>query len=256
MDVLTLEKIKGLLDNQTKEITSNLKSDIDNVNSRLYKQELKIQHLEKRCLILERKVRRNNIIIFGLDVDYSSLAVSVLTQINLLLDLRLTTNDLNDVYKIGRSEKPPIVVEFLSSYKKAEIFKNKEKLRSLKTKNVAISNDLCEHDRREQKILRQRLKKARQDGVQARITGRQIEIEGKLFTAKDLEESESECDTYQGDSEDDGEVEAETTSQLDPAHEARTSENTAEAEEAKKRKNLTPSPATKSRAVRKKKRKY
>lgn len=241
MGDLTLDNIKSLLDNQTKQITHDIKPDLEDINRRLYGQKQRIERLEDRCLFLERKVRKNNVVIFGLAVDNSELAVNTLKQINQLLDLIFSINDINNVYKIGKSDNSPIVVEFLSYHRKIEIFKNKEKLKLLKTKKVAISNDLCMQDRKDQKILRQRLKQAKQDNLQARIIGHKIEIEGKSYTARDLEETESECDTYQDESEDGKELAASETS------------NQPNDDAERKMKYLTPSPTTKTRTLRKKK---
>lgn len=201
MGDLTIESIKVLLQEQTIEIKEGFKHDLNDLVFKVRKYELKIQQLERRCLTLERKVRKNNVIIFGLEVKDSELALDTLLQINKLLGLNITINDVNNIYKIGKSDKPPIIIEFLSFYKKLEVFKNKERLRSLKTANVAISSDLCDQDRREQKILRSHLKKARENKLPAKIRGQRIEIQGKWYTASQLEQSDSEdeYETY-GDS--------------------------------------------------------
>lgn len=144
--------------------------------------------MESKCLFYERKLRKNNIVVFGLDnVNKSDLAEYTLEKLNKALDLNFKINDVNNVYKIGRSEKPPVVVEFISYLKKIEIFKDIEKLRTLKGKGISVSNDLCKADRENQKILRKHLKIARSQNQQVRLKGNKLEIEGVLYTVEDLE---------------------------------------------------------------------
>lgn len=142
---------------------------------------------------------------FGLTVDGSDLVAQTLAKLNSLLDLTLTTGDINNIYKIGRGTNSPIVIEFVSFLKKAEVFKDTEKLKSLKNTGVAVGNDLCREDREHQKILRKHLKRAKEAGQEAKIIGDKLKINSRVFTITELESgSESETDDNDGSEEDDG----------------------------------------------------
>lgn len=191
MGEVTLENIKALLQAQSEELKVSFKSSFDAVNIHLHKHSKKIHQLENRCVQLERKIRKNNIVIFGLKVNQESLAEDTIQQLNNLLDLRLNIGDINNVYRVSKNLKSPILVEFLTYHKKLEVYKNKDKLRSLKEVNVGIANDLCLEDRRDQKILRKTLRLCREKSIPARIKGNKIEIDGKWYSPQELEEADS-----------------------------------------------------------------
>lgn len=198
MAELTLDGIKKLLDNQTQQITTNVNSTLAKLKDALRKNQENTQKLQERCLFLERKVRKNNIVVFGLDIEDSKLIEETISTLNKHLGLNITANDINNIYKIGKSKQPPIVVEFISFLKKLEIFKNPEKLKALKGTNLAISNDLCEQDRENNKILLKHLKIARSENKPARIRGSKIEISNVLYTVKELEDC-SDTEFYETD---------------------------------------------------------
>lgn len=86
-------------------------------------------------------------------------------------------------------------MEFISFFKKLELFKSKENLKKLRDSGISIANDLCEEDRRKQSILVKHLKKARANSIPARIRGFRLEINGVSHTANELEDADSEYDT-------------------------------------------------------------
>lgn len=185
MGDLTLNNITELLDRQTNDITNNIERISNRTDGKLFK-------LQKRCVTLERKIRRNNIVLFGVNLTGLDLITGTIDELNELFGLNLTSSDINNIYTVGKSNNPPVIVEFVSFLKKKEIFKDVAKLKALKTKNIAISDDLCYEDREEQKVLRRHCRQAREKNLQAKIKGHKLEIEGKLYTVSDLEQPEYE----------------------------------------------------------------
>lgn len=208
MGELTLSNIEQLLAKQTRQINENINNNLEV----LQEHNNKIQKLEQRCLYLERKLRKNNIVIFGLKIDGDDLVNQTITRINELFDLHVTTSDFNNIYKIGKGTDRPIVVEFVSFLKKKEIFSKPEKLRALKGTDISVSNDLCQEDRRDQKILRGHLKTAREKGQQARLVGNKLEVDKKLYAIRDLkEDSASEYESEETPSDADHEPQSGTS---------------------------------------------
>lgn len=215
MSDLTVEKIEQLLQTankrQTEELRQNLKDVIEDVTQKLKKTDEKLLKLETRSIFFERKIRKNNIVVFGIEVQ-ENLLDNTLTKINELLGTNLVEADINNIYTLGKKPGSPVIIEFISFLKKAEIFKNREKLRDLKGTNISIANDLCEEDRRNEKILRKHLKEAIQKNIPAKLKGYKLEIDGKLYSVSDLEDAasdshpssdESDCES----TDDDGAVE-------------------------------------------------
>lgn len=204
MSDLTVEKIEQLLltanKRQTEELRQDLKCVIEDVTHKLKKTEEKLLKLENRSIFLERKIRKNNIVIFGIEVR-ENLLDNTLAKVNELLGTNLVKPDINNIYTLGKKPGSPVIIEFISFLKKAEIFQNREKLRGLKGTNISIANDLCEEDRRNEKILRKHLKEAIQKNIPAKLKGYKLEIDGKLYSVSDLEDVGS--DSQQGSDESD-----------------------------------------------------
>lgn len=199
------ELLVKVSENQTRDLKEQIKLSIETQNKTIKIANEKLEKLANRCLYLERKSRKNNIIIFGLEIK-EHLLKETITTLNSLLNLNYSESDINNIYKIGQGSNPPIVVEFISFLRKIEVFKDLDKLKKLKEKNIAISNDLCEEDRKEQKLLRKYLKEAREKQLNAKIRGNKLEINNILYTVNQLENgdinpenssSDSEVDTYE-----------------------------------------------------------
>lgn len=152
----------------------------------------RVEALSVRCTNSERARRKNNVVVFGLEIG-DQLVNNTISEINRLLELNIQEQDINNIYYVGKQErKRGIVIEFVSYLKKLSIFKNVKKLKGTK---VAIVNDLIPEDRLINKILVKHLKIAKQENKQARIRGNLLEIEGKKYTADQLE-NKGEEDEY------------------------------------------------------------
>lgn len=256
-DQLTIDVLQRLLDDQTNKIKTGIEESLEKVERSAQNNKIKVEKLEKRCIYLERKLRKNNIIIFGLPLSESSIVEQIIKKLNELFSLQINISDLNNVYKIGKGTVPPIVVEFVSYLKKIEIFNQPDKLKNLKGTGISISNDMCQEDRVIQKTLRKHLKKAREENKQARIKGEKLEIENVWYSVKDLEASDSEYYSEtetQNDSESENEVliTNETTQKQSKNRTRRVIGKTTH-ETEKDRKEKTP-PFTNTRRLRHKKR--
>ncbi|KAG5893234.1 hypothetical protein JTB14_013396 [Gonioctena quinquepunctata] len=76
-----------------------------------------------------------------------------------------------------------------------------------KPNDSIVPNDLCKEDLEEQKILRKHLKESRTLNHQARIKGTKIEIDGKWYTSKELQEGELNSEKEGKEESSDGSVE-------------------------------------------------
>lgn len=192
MGDLTLENVAKLLEKQTENINRNIEDKIKIIG----KNSQTIKQLEGRCLHLERRIRKNNVILFGLSLDGTDLAEQVLQKLNDLFETAFTIAEINNVYKIGKSKSPPVIVEFVSFLRKSEIFKKPDKLRALRGTGISIAHDLCQEDRKNMKILRQHLREVRAKGQEAKIVGTKLKIGDRFYSAAELNNpSEVEYET-------------------------------------------------------------
>lgn len=195
---------------QTSQIKAELKSAITNVNTTVDDINDKISELTTKVEILERRSRRNNIVIFGLKIDEKSeLLTETLTKLNTLLGCTLTDQDINHIYMLkNETEKPPIILEFVSFIKKQRVSTQFSKLRG---SGVSIANDASYEDRQKLKILRKHWKRAKDQNLEARIRGLKLEIGDKLYSIEELEKIEDDPCTESEAGENSASDEAEST---------------------------------------------
>lgn len=179
-----------------KDIKNDLQTTVDALSKKIDETVIQNVYLQKKCLYLERKLRKNNIIIFGLDPQKETLIADTINTLNRLLNLNISKSDINNIYIVGTSEKPPVIVEFLSFLTKTDIFKNITKLRGT---GVSITNDLSVEDRNEQKVLYSHLKLAREQKLQARISGNKLIIDNNPYTVEQLQHLENLSETESAD---------------------------------------------------------
>ncbi|CAG9760248.1 unnamed protein product [Ceutorhynchus assimilis] len=181
---------------QTQKLTKQIQESESNVTRKFNSFNRKIEKIHEKNVSFERKIRRNNILLFGFNSENcNSLIKDTLAKLNELFGTNIRESDINNLYKLGRKGDSPILIEFLSYLKKSELFKDAEKLRALKNTGYAISNDLCNEDREELKIIKKHFKKARDEEKQVKIKGLTLELEGKIYTAKQLEQSDTDTDS-------------------------------------------------------------
>lgn len=177
---------------QSEKLTKEIKRNREEYSKTVKKTEKDLQTLFDKYTYLERKRRKNNLVVFGLQIKEENILKETLTSLNSLLEINIRESDVNNIYSIGKQEnKKGILIEFISFLTKKSVFANAFKLKNSK---IAIVNDLCPEDQKIQKILTKHLKLARSRNQKARIKGVQLEIEGKLYSAEDLENPDTEIE--------------------------------------------------------------
>ncbi|CAH0559663.1 unnamed protein product [Brassicogethes aeneus] len=190
------QNITTNFEQKTEDVKKTLKSEFtkfkEEINVKIKNYEDKIEQLEtdnttlkRQVLTLERKSRKNNIVIFGLNtVTPTNIIEEVLKLFKETLLVPISEQDLSHIYTIGKSAEKPIVVEFISFYKKLAVIKNCYKL---KNTNIAISQDQCPEDQENTKILRKYKKEAEEKGEKATIKFNSLKIEDKVYSIRELQ---------------------------------------------------------------------
>lgn len=234
-------KLTEANDAQTKLLTEKIESTFTSFKTQLRTCQINIDKLNHNAIQYERRLRKNNIVIFGLTTS-DNLLEDTLKTLNNLLGCKLCTSDVNNITILRKNNTGagPILLEFISFLKKVEVFKNVSKLKGT---SVSISNDLCPEDRDNHRVLVKYLKEAKFKNLPAQIKGNKLVIDGKIYTVDELRTEESEEVSEKSDSEEDA------TGQL-VENTAHTSTNKRTPEQpAKKRKyikNQTTDPEVKS----------
>lgn len=198
MDEL-FSKLTSTFNEKSAAITNEFKQQIDNLKQEIHtainsyedkitKLEDKNNQLENKLVQLQRKIRKNNLLIFGIEKAEPNLWEHIIKIINETLEVEIHTHEINDIYRIGHTDKSmqPVVIEFLSYQKKLLVLKNAKKL---KGKSISISQDQCFEDRAKNKILLKHLKEAKSAGIQAYIKRGKLIIGNEVYSVEDLEHS-------------------------------------------------------------------
>lgn len=168
-----LQIMKKEMATQTTEITEAVSKKVsENINEKLNAllEENKILKIEVKTLrdtikAMEEQKRKNNIIFFGVreKEGYESPIQTVIKLIEKDMNIRITLNEVNNAYRLGekKDNKPrPILVTFISNWRRNEIFRNKKKLGS----EIYIKEDLSKEILEKRRELLPQLKEQRTKG--------------------------------------------------------------------------------------------
>ena len=187
------KKIQQNSEDQTNVLRGEIKNITKVINEKIDISNRDISQLKKENLDLQRKIRKNNIIVFGLgsrkDLKQENLLKTSIDNLNRLLSIKLLESDINNIYFVGKSDTPPIVIEFISYLKKSTIYPHLKKLKGTK---VSISHGLCFEDRKDQKTLINHQKLARSQGLQTHIKNKTLFVNDQPFSIGKLKELENQ----------------------------------------------------------------
>ncbi|CAG4954569.1 unnamed protein product [Colias eurytheme] len=145
---------------------------------------MKMLNLEKEMEYLKRDKKQNNIIIFGLKEEQES-APGLIQEVKKIFNKDLNINiedfEINNAYRIGKKNlegKPrPVLLSFVSSWKKNEVMKVRKNL-----KGIYISEDYSKEVLEKRKMLQSKLKEERMKGNFAYLKYDKLIVKGNNTT--------------------------------------------------------------------------
>lgn len=200
-DQVTLQEVQENIKQLILETSQEIKTQISDINSEIRAVKTKVTILENRdkqyseqLNFIQKELRKNNLIIFGLvEEDEEDILQKVLDLFNNTLKVSVEATEINITYRFGKKEKSrPVLVKFVTTFKKIEVLKNGK---LLKNTQVAISNDLTKEDREKQKILRDHLKIAKAENLEAKIVRNQLLVNSTFFNVNQLMEMSKQGNT-------------------------------------------------------------
>lgn len=188
------EKFEILL-GRIDESNSKLRTKLCKATSAIETLEKENQVQKERISLLEKKIRRNNIAIFGSDSQENNLLSCTIKTLNDLLNVNLNESEISNVYQPKTQGKAPIILEFTRYITKLKIFKAiKPNLAKLKESGIWIAHDLSKEEREIQTFLRKHLKEAKIQNKTAKIIGNNLIIDGTKYTYESLKTRELDAD--------------------------------------------------------------
>lgn len=157
-------------------ISQKLSEEASRLDERVRNLEDENSDLRERNERLDRQLRKNNIVVYGLTIGENNLLSEVAGRLSQLMHVEINCSDISDIYYVSKkaAERSVIVVKFVSFFKKLEVLKN---LRQLKGSSVSISQDLTSKQRVVNAPLVRHLRAARQKKYPAFIKGENTDCE-------------------------------------------------------------------------------
>lgn len=161
---------------------------LEEANRRLFELEKENNILKTKIEEQDRKIRKNNIVIFGLKHLEENITANFVTcEIRKLFGVEINEIELKNFYTLGKSTTSPILVEFVSFLKKKEILMNAKKLKGTK---ISVANDLTIKQRQDYTILKRHLHLAKLDkNKNCFIKKFRLHVGNKIYSVEDLEEA-------------------------------------------------------------------
>lgn len=169
------------------DISRKLSNNIEDNKEELMRLKGEHQNLKNQCKNLFHRLRRNNIVVYGLKVNQENLVESTVSELRVLLQTEISVGEINNIRLLGRSgEVRPILVEFLSYITKLRVLSH---TKHLKGKKIFITHEMTREEIEDNKILRKHLKLSKQKGYKSYIKGNKLYIGDSVYTAEELRES-------------------------------------------------------------------
>ena len=162
-------------------------------NLLLRKRVFLLEKSTKVCTDREEEMKRQNIIIQGIQESAYKKTKADVTSLLSHLGVDVNNQTVTSIYRVGPKPKNqahsrPIKVKFASSLSKQEMFKNIKKLKdSEKWANIGISDDLTQDRLSKQRDLRALAGLARTKGLTAQQRGDTLIIDEQRYSYKDLD---------------------------------------------------------------------
>ncbi|KAI5734481.1 hypothetical protein M8J77_006986 [Diaphorina citri] len=139
----------------------------------------KIEKHDGRIKNLEKKHRRRNIIIYGLNEDDNENFTTLKDKVNWLfnekMELNIKIEEIDDFFRLGKKRDEgkirPIIIKMISSWRKNEIMNNRRKLKGTR---IFIENDMSEEEMEEKKNMIAEMRELKSKGHDAYIKGRTL----------------------------------------------------------------------------------
>lgn len=181
-----VRKIRSELKNAIEASEVRILLTVEHLKGKITKLENENNQLKRRLDSLDRKSRKNNIVVFGVNREPSLKYIPFFCgEIKSLVGVDLCETDIGDIYSLGKTRAAPLKVEFVSYRKKELILRNCSRLEET---GIRIASDQTEMQRAEGKLLREYLNEVRKNRPEkSYIKARKLYVGEEVYTVEELE---------------------------------------------------------------------
>lgn len=158
--------------------------------------QVRMDTMESKVEFLERQLKKNNIIYFGIDEANeetpNQLEQKALDVMSDKMQVNIKSDDIANVYRIGKRNgrfPRPVFIALANYKKKAEIIANRSKLRGT---DIFVNDDLTPKQRETRKNLQQHARRLREEGKRVSIRAEKIVVHEDSYDVNELNASYKE----------------------------------------------------------------
>lgn len=160
------QEMRNMEQNITQSINSNINAKFTQLESKTAELESKVEKQQETIDILEKQVRKKNIVLFGIEETehgYSGLVNLVLDIVAKNMNIDCHRGEIEEVRRLGRKSDKirPVIVTFTNVGRKIEILRNKK---SLEGSPVYVKEDFSPKVLEKRKQLQGELRREREAG--------------------------------------------------------------------------------------------
>ncbi|XP_063534756.1 uncharacterized protein LOC134744776 [Cydia strobilella] len=160
------QDMKEMENNITESINNNIDSKFKHIEEKTKNLELKIDQQQKTIDILDKQLRRKNVIFFGVEEKekgYENLLSIILEILNKNMNISCKQWEIENVIRMGKNTGKirPVAVTITTMSRRIEILKNKK---SLENTRIYLKEDFSPAILQKRKELQETLKKERESG--------------------------------------------------------------------------------------------
>lgn len=164
---------------------SSMETRFDHLKDESIEVKNKLKEHDFKHLRHDRELRKNNIVIFGVNEtpneNREELKQTILCLLKDKLKIIIEMTEINDLFRMGRkslNKSRPILLKLVTYWKKIEIMSGRGKLKGT---DIYIENDLCKEDEEKKKALIPVMLNFRSSGKHAVIKGSTLYVDGKIY---------------------------------------------------------------------------
>nr|CAI5820568.1 unnamed protein product [Callosobruchus analis]CAI5830314.1 unnamed protein product [Callosobruchus analis]CAI5856516.1 unnamed protein product [Callosobruchus analis] len=195
---ITNEDIFKLMKTEIEQLNKNvsqIKIEIEKVNLKYKDIAEENITLKNKLQNLEQKLKKYNIVIYGVTETEETAVSQTVNFINNQLKVKVGEEKIRDAYRIGRKQEGqlkvrPLVVEFLNYSTKQSVIISAKKLP--RGCGFYITNDYTQEEYNKRKVLYTHLRKAREAHNSAYIKNNILYVNGGQYSYDDLENDTTE----------------------------------------------------------------
>ncbi|XP_044760480.1 uncharacterized protein LOC123317918 [Coccinella septempunctata] len=183
------EKYGELIRDEMRREIGVLKEEINSYKIKVHRLEEENKNLKEKIQQMDKRSRRNNLIIYGIKSEGNNVEEETKKLLEDKLEINCPEEIIRDIYKLGKGELSPIL---LQAYNQKSIHRILNSAHKLKNSGVNLAPDYTPEEREARRTLVKRMREEKERGNQSYIRGNALIINNQKHTLEEIIAGEKE----------------------------------------------------------------